>query len=292
MSDETLDNRGPVTVVGRIALIVVVCGLFFAFARGGSDSSDGGDGADATGRGEVGANVDIADDGTTAAPETGASSDVVTPRFRPWPDPPEDHDPHVAGRPGPQEPVTDGSIGRTLVYVNGSGRPTVIDLATGDQRELDIAGPRDRDTFLVEYGRVVAEPGSDADLPKSGGRAFRFTVERTTVPGTVSSADRDAAISLTGPTICLDEGGCTGAPLLTGTFGDDLNRVTSMHAADSALQAIAEVVGSDRSRRDGRWTFFSLDTGVDAGAEWRVPTPMRSTVVWLIEQMPPDPQPG
>ncbi len=295
-TEETVSNQGATGLIGRLALVAAVVGLFVVFATGSFGDSDSGPGraaGDSVGGNSGGGIDDDAPgiDGVTPGDreDDSAAAGVATAEFRPWPDPPEDHDPHVAGRPGPQEPVADELSGLALVYVNDRGRPTVIDLSTGDQRELDIAGPRNRDTFLVEFGRVVATPGSDVDLPKSSGRAFRFTAERTAVPGTVAADGEEFEAAPSGPTVCLDEGGCLGAAFLSGSFGDDMNRVSALDDAESPSQAIAAVIGSEWWRTEGRWTFFSLDPSAGANTQLRVQSPMNNAVVWVIDQTLPEP---
>ena len=193
--------------------------------------------------------------------------------FTPWPDPPEDHDPHVIGRPGSGEPVRPDLVGQSLVYVNEQLRPTVIDLSTGDQRELDIAATRPSDRFLVEHGRVVVDDVLDPDLPVTAGHAFVFQV--------VVDGDADTTSAGPSPTLCLmRESGCAEWPWTTGWFGDDERSAQSIDGVDPS-GSIARLIGSEVWMRDGRWTTFEH---ADGGPPLRVPTPVSRAVVWLVSE--------
>lgn len=190
--------------------------------------------------------------------------------FVPWPDPPADHDPHVIGRPGAGQPIRADLAGVTLVYVNDQLRPTVIDLSTGDQRELDVAETRVSDTFLVENGRVVVTDELDPDLPLSAGNAFVF---RVVVDGAAPVEPGPV------PTLCLtSEPGCGDRPWTSGRFGDGERSAESIDGIEPTA-AIAATVGAARWTRDGRWITLELEGMTDG---LRVPSPFDGAVVWAV----------
>ena len=191
--------------------------------------------------------------------------------FIPWPDPPEDHDPHVIGRPGPGAPVAPELDGQTLVYVNERLRPTVVDLSTGDQRELDIAETRVAERFLLENGRIVVTDVLDPDFPISAGQAFVFQV----VVDGAAAVDAGPV-----PTLCLTPAAaCADRPWTSGSFGDQERGASSLDGPPSA--AIAAHLGSITWSQSARWTTFELDAEMGS---LRVPTPASHSVVWLVTE--------
>ena len=288
----SVGRSGGFTWPGRIALGLAVAALFVFFARNPSDEVPA-----------IAAPTPASvDEQPVVDPERPASEPGPEPLLgiasgerAPWPVLADDHAPHIIGRPGLGEPVRDDLANMTVVYVNDLGRPTVIDLSTGDQRELDISLLRARDDFLVEFGRVVVPADSNLDRPKSQGRAFEFTVERTRAQAGVPVSDGQLArvngLPLrepTGPTLCLDVGGCSGAALLTGTFGGELDWLRSMETADNPTAVLAQILGSSQWSPTDRWTVYVLGNDVlpdqDGQIELRLPTPLSTTVVWVIEQ--------
>ena len=260
----SVDHKSGFTWPGRIALGLAVAALFVFFARNPSDEVP----ATASSAVEQPAPESKPAAVHSPASEPGPETPLGTASGErsPWPALADDHAPHIAGRPGPGEPVRDDLTNMAVVYVNELGRPTVIDLSTGDQWELDVSHLRARDEFLVEFGQVVATSDSNLDRPKSEGRAFEFTVERTRAQAGVPVSDGQLARvnglpvrAPTGPTLCLDVGGCTGAVLLTGTFGGELDWAMSMETADNPTAELAQILGSSQWSPTARWTVYQLD---------------------------------
>lgn len=249
-----------------VLLVVAVAVLFVLFSQ--DQGVDGGRG--------------VTDDATideSNGVERPASAIVA------WPDPPNDHDPHVSGRPGAQQPVRDSLTGQTLVYVNNLDRPTIIDLSTGDQREVEVAGPRSRDQFFVEFGNVVSLGKTTVDLPASEGQAFAFSVHRTARFEDQSDNDTEMLPAMAGPSLCLDKGRCPTVPFTFGSFGTERNRAVAIESAASPVEILADHLGAGWWARDGRWTVMSLGENA-AKPEVGLPTPMETAVVWVITQSP------
>ncbi len=204
---------------------------------------------------------------------TGATADRSASGFVPWPEPPEDHDPHVSGRPGAGIPVGDGGHGGSLVYVNDRQRPTVVDLATGNQKELDFAETRAVDVFLVERGEVVVTDELNPDLPLSRGRAFEFQV--------VIDNALAGPIVRPAPTLCVSaQPDCAERAWTTGGFDDGDLMAGSI--AGFPPDAIGQLIGADSWTIDDRWTTFAFSrTDVPA---FRIPTPSDNAVLWSITE--------
>lgn len=180
-----------------------------------------------------------------------------------WPDPPIDHVPHVLGRPG-DGPLVPGREDITLVYVNSIGRPTVLDLGTGDREELDVADGRLRDTFEIDGGHVVIGSGRGADV--AGPDAVTVQVHRPRLFAIATPPP-------TGPTIDL-------------CLGDVCPQLAGDHEAARTSERIEllepdedpELAGllSGAGGRDGR--FDTVDVG---GRVIRIPTPGDGPI-WMV----------
>jgi len=248
-------RRDTLTVVAALVLAAVVVAWL---ARGDSDSS---------------AVLDSEPEPLAVVTST-VPSGLIDEVFIPWPDPPEDHDPHVSGRPGSGEPISAALTGQTLVYVNDRSRPTLIDLSTGDQRELDIATTRAVDSFLVEGGKVVVDDPLDPDFPLRAGRAFVFNVA---LDGATELVERGPS-----PTVCLvADSGCAARPWTTGQFGEVDLGVQSFDGPP--LEALAARLGADSWIAGDRWTTFELPLD-EGSASVRLPSPAGHAVVWLITE--------
>lgn len=188
--------------------------------------------------------------------------------FEAWPDPPTDHDPHVLSIPGNGALVADAD-GRALVYVNSIGRPTVVDLETGDRQELDIAPTRRFDRFDVDDGHVVSVSGRAARDGGAGSDAITVRVHRPQL-FQLPSANPTTGIDLCLAAVCpqlvhaaVDEAGRADPRVeVLGTGGD----------AD-----LAQLL-SGASGRDGRF-----DTVVFEGVATRIPTP-GSGPIWTVRE--------
>jgi len=210
----------------------------------------------------------------TSAPPTTAPLGAASASIATWPLPPADHDPRISGRPGPGSPVSQRLNNLTLVYVNDIDKPTVIDLSTGNQQELQISAERTRDTFLVEGGRLVTADPLNANLPPTDGRGLLIVVDR--------AVDRNASDSpLLGavPRLCLNANGCPDLPWTSGTFGDDTTRMESVPIIGEPWVALALALNATKWTQDGRWSTFELPS---EGAGIRVPTPASYTTIWLV----------
>lgn len=203
-----------------------------------------------------------------------------------WPVPPLDHDPHLVGRPGNQQRIRSYLADKSLLYVNSRGRPTIIDLSTGNQQEVLIADPRVRETFSIEFGQVVGGNPENPDLSASHGRAFTVLAQRSQTPDSDSEKITDP-----GPEpntvipLCLNLRGCGG---LSGTatqirLGTDLARTLTTY--DDPTLNIGHLLTTEEWILGGRWTTFVLDEA-NSAATLRIPTPMFNSVVWIIDQTP------
>ncbi len=187
-------------------------------------------------------------------------------------------DPSYVGRPGNDEPVRNHLVDKTLLYVNEFGRPTIVDLTTGDQREVLIAEERSQDRFELEFGQIVTSEPTRSDLPLSMGRSFVVT-------GMKAGAEADPEGSIV---ICIDGPGCRGET----TLASSEVLILSSGGADSATQlptlrgaqdAIAQLLGFEDWSIDHRWTLFGANpAGSDVAL--KIPTPHPEAAVWLIEQ--------
>ena len=188
--------------------------------------------------------------------------------FESWPSPPIDHDPHVLSVPGNGALVADAD-GRTLIYVNSIGRPTVVDLETGHRQELEIAPTRRFDRFEVDAGRVVSVSGRDTSGGRAGPDAITVRVHR---PQLFPFSPTSPA---TGIDLCL----AAVCPQLAHVAADGADR-TDRRIEVLATEADADLAQllSGASGRDGRF-----DTVVVDGAATRIPTP-GSGPIWTVRQ--------
>lgn len=207
-------------------------------------------------------------------PAVPSSTALTVAAFVPWPDPPEDHDPHVIGRPGPQVPARPSLEGWTLIYVNDQRRPTIVDLSTGDQRELVVAETRPEDVVLVEGGRIVAAT-DDGELDTATSRAFPVTIVREVT-------DAPVPIAPPAPVLCVVARPCLDRPWTSGRFGDERSSIASQGAGTDPVGVLADLLGARDRESDGRWTTFVL--GGDGVASIRLPTPADDAVVWALEE--------
>ena len=188
--------------------------------------------------------------------------------FEPWPDPPIDHDPHVLSIPGNGALVADAE-GRALIYVNSIGRPTVIDLETGDRQELDIAPARLFDRFEVDDGHVVSVSGRATGDSGAGPDAITVRVHRPQL----------FQLPSTTPTTGIDL--CLGAvcPQLVHAAVDEAERTDPrVEALGTDGDADLAQLLSGASGRDDRF-----DTVVFDGVATRIPTP-GSGPIWTVRE--------
>jgi hypothetical protein len=185
---------------------------------------------------------------------------------------------------------------QTLVYVNDVGRPTVVDLATGDQRELLVAAGRALDTFLVLDGKVVTKDPERSVLPLAGEEPFEVTVYRTE-SGISGPQSVDPIRDVTGPTLCLDAHGCNGRVVTQG--GYSLVSGTAMVIGESwpgsgdpgTVEIVGNFIDSPGWTTKGRWTLFSMSSDPQAEPV-QLPTPMAETTVWVFTQRSQHRNPG
>jgi hypothetical protein len=121
----------------------------------------------------------------------------------PWPEPPADHEPHVLTRPG-EGPIVAKPDGLRLLYVNSIGRVTLLDLATGDRTEVEMADERIHDTIALEAdGFRSLRRRMNVELAGPG--AVVVHLHRPTLL-TGWSADSEAGLHLCLTTDCLASG--------------------------------------------------------------------------------------
>jgi hypothetical protein len=182
----------------------------------------------------------------------------------PWPNPPIDHSPHVMGRPG-NGPLASDADGLSLVYVNSLGRPTVIDLASGDREELDVASTRRFDQFEIEAGHVVV---STDRRPEVGTGAITVRVHRTQLFALPSSTPTPTGIDLCLASVC---------PQLSAIGVDDPDLGDAgIEMVDVDKHPDLARLLSGESGRDGRFDTVTFD-----GVTTRIPTPGPGPV-WMV----------
>lgn len=201
---------------------------------------------------------------TVAPISPGAMAGVERPEtVRVWPSPPRDRDPYVVRIPANDvEPV--GSLGRTMVYINTLGDPTVVSLVTGDVFEIDVAPIRIHETFAVEDGEVRSLEGANPALPDATGDAVIFHTYRATDPPGVGTV----AGELSPPELCLSGASCrTAEQGVARRLGGGV--VVERFDADSHAD-VAQVLG----------TWAPVDRWLVSPDGHRIPTPV--DLVWVI----------
>lgn len=198
-----------------------------------------------------------------------------------WPSPPDDHEPIVSGRPGPGRPIIDSPSAVTaIVYVNSLGRPTVVDLATGNTREVELAATRSEGSFLVDDATIVHDdPKRGLGLPSSDAVTFAFRL--------VSSEDRPETGQPRVPplppsvSLCPTVDACSDTAWRPTSFRNGAALIELLdplrHPAAAAL-----LDGSTWQPRD-RWLVppDSLDLG-----SFRLPRQADNTDTWVITSRP------
>lgn len=192
-----------------------------------------------------------------------------------WPIPPADRDPSYIGRPGSDDPIRTYLVDKTLLYVNDYGRPTIVDLTTGDQREVLIADGRSQDMFKLEFGRIVTTDSERSDLPLSIGRSIGVMGVRA---GSAIEDNGESSIIL-----CIDGTGCSEGSMTPNALGNQLDIATRLDSSRSAQFAIAALLGVQNWTTEHRWTLFNFDPD-DPDQVLRIPTPHPNGAIWLVSQ--------
>jgi hypothetical protein len=188
---------------------------------------------------------------------------------------PVDRDPSYVGRPGSDEPVRSFLVDKTLLYVNDHGRPTIVDMTTGDQREVLIADGRSQGMFELEFGQIVTSDDERSGLPPSVGRSIG--VIGVTAGLEVENVDESSII------LCIDGASCPAGSASSTSLANSLDMATQLDSSSGAEVAIAEFLRVSTWTTDHRWTIFSFDLE-DPQHVLRIPTPLPNTVIWLVSQ--------
>jgi len=187
---------------------------------------------------------------------------------------PLDFAPRVSGAPGPDAPIFSAESGLTLLYVNTIGRPTIVDLDSGDRREVDISRSRPYDSFLVEGGEVVSE---DRDYLAEARATDRAIVVHVHQPGIGADAsDVTVPVGAEGPHLCI--GDCASLRWTSESLSDGLDIVETLDAAK--YPQIAGLFEPTGWAREGRWLLAPDDLGLN----FRIPAPAESATIWIIYQ--------
>lgn len=194
--------------------------------------------------------------------------------FSPWPNPPDDRNPTVIGRPGPDEPIFGERSGQAVVYVNVQGRPTVVDLGTGFIDQVDIAPARFYDFFAVEFGRVVAFGDRGDNVEPTTDRALLFHVHRA---GALISTDEFRTGPNPSPHLCISDEPC---PNDTWTFERVTNGVDTIRRANAIDDPeVLEMLFGDSWIVDGA----NRNAPAGFGFNFRIPSPLNDEV-WMVLQ--------
>jgi len=223
--------RGPSPYIGLVAMVVVLATLLL-IGRAVSDNQAVFNNEENTAQEDT--HLDAEADAVSTTPPPGSASSSppsslasILPLddadFVPWPDPPDAHSPAVTKTPGPGEPLLGTISETTLVYVNVQGRPTVIDLDTGDISKVLIADTRSYDYFSIEFGDVVALDGRNTNIEIATDRDVVFHAYEE---GTSTSTSAQGAAATPGPLLCISSFPCeiTNGPLESTTNGVDTIR--------------------------------------------------------------------
>lgn len=216
---------------------------------------------------------------TTTAAASQSAPVVGSSVFVPWPDPPEDHDPHVIGRPGPGRTVVPGIQRGAVIYVNSLGRATVVRLDDGAVDEVEVSSVRDYDSFWISDGRVLATGSAQIpDLNAIDPVLVHLHRSLSLVPVGPSPVPEP------GPHLCLDDEHCNHLGWIPRSLVSDsavLERLDSQKWPE-----IASIFNSGLWIRNGRW--LEAPESAELG-KYRIPAPLNSDI-WVLSQAPSDSQ--
>ena len=273
--------RGPSLYIALIGMVVVMATLLLV-GRAASDNRALFDNEDSTARAnperaaqpEAASTTLPSSSPSSSPPSTLASilplddADLV-----PWPDPPDDHNPAVTRVPGPGEPLRETVSETALVYVDVQGRPTVIDLDTGDISKVLIADTRSYDYFSVEFGSVVSSYGRNENIEIATDRAVVFHAYKE---GTSPSTSAQRAAATPGPLLCISSLPCEITNLRLSTT----NGVDTIRALDSAGDPeLYEMLYGESWTVDG----VHRNAPDDFGFDYRVPAALNGDA-WIVHQ--------
>ncbi len=173
---------------------------------------------------------------------------------------------YVIGVPGPGEAVLPGVSGVSLLYTSVTGLPVLVDLDTGNRRQLVVEDDWRWYEFLIERGEIVRRPDTRHTWPVATDRALPVTAVRT-------RQDASGAWMIA---LCFASRCAPPPPGETIVIGID-----SIRALDESVDpVIAELFDPDVWPRQGRWIQASAASGLDL----RLPAPADEAAVWLVEQ--------
>jgi len=190
-----------------------------------------------------------------------------------------DHEPYFIGRPGPGVPILGVESDLTVVYVNSLGRPTVVDLDTGDVGEYEIAAIRSRDEIVVEFGEIVTLDPERLNVGSAGERAIVFQIRRPTLAGMRGIVGRSDGLGdrFGGLALCLGIGGCPSIRPSSNSFTLGVDRVELLSQADRT--DVMDLFDPRSRVRDHRFLVITSDH-VEG---YRIPEPL-GEVIWLVHQ--------
>jgi hypothetical protein len=267
--------RGLSAFIGLIAMVVVLATLLLVgrAVSGDQDNNAQGDAEEVPEPDAVSTTLPPSST-STGPPSTLASIlPLGDAEFLPWPDPPDDHNPHITIIPGPGEPLGDSITETALVYVSIDRRPTVIDVDTGDVTKVLIADARSYDYFSVEFGNVVSLDGRNRNIEIATDRAVVFHAYKE---GTSSSTSAQRAAATPGPLLCISSLPCE----ITNLRFSTTNGVDTIRALDSAVDPeLYEMLYG------GSWTVDGVHRNApgDFGFDYRVPAALNGDA-WIVHQ--------
>lgn len=172
----------------------------------------------------------------------------------------------VIGAPGPGAAVVPGMAGVSVFYASAAGVPVLVDLDTGNRRQLLVEDEWRWYEFLIESGEIVSGKDAGHSWPVATDRAIAVAAVRT---GLSPSGDWEIALCVAGR--C--EPPPPGEAIISG--------IDTIRALDRQIDpAIADMFDPEVWPRDGRWIQAPPVSGLDL----RLPIPADDAAIWLVEQ--------
>ncbi len=188
-----------------------------------------------------------------------------------------DHEPYFIGHPGSGSPILGVDSDLTVVYVNSLGRPTVVNLDTGDVSEYEVAATRSRDRLVVELGEIVTLDPERLNVGVAGDRAIVFRVRRPGLVGARGERSDPVDGRYSGVELCLAASGCVSGQPDSRPFIQGADSVELL--SEAGRTDVMELFDRRLGVRDHRFLVVSSEHVQG----YRVPEPL-GDVIWLVHQ--------